>query len=59
MAVGVKVRNGNLEGALTLFKNRVMHAGILYKYKEKMNRGTSPSVLKKEKRKKHAAAKRS
>lgn len=32
--VGVKVRNGNLEKALQIFKNRVQRSGILEEYKE-------------------------
>jgi ribosomal protein S21 len=48
MAVGVKVRNDNIEVALQIFKTRVYRAGILEEYKVKQE-GVKPSVKKKEK----------
>lgn len=50
MSVSVKVRNGNLEGALTAFKNKVAKAGILEQYKENQFY-TKPSAKRREARK--------
>lgn len=50
MSVSVKVRNGNLEGALTAFKNKVAKAGILEQYKENQFY-TKPSAARREARK--------
>lgn len=51
MSVGVKVRNGDLEGAITAFKDKVAKAGILEEYKERQYY-VKPSARKREARKK-------
>lgn len=50
MSVTVKVINGNIEGALAVFKTKVHEAGILEEYRERQHY-TKPSVIKREKRK--------
>lgn len=35
MSIAVKVRNGNLEGALSAFKNRVDRSGVLDEFKRR------------------------
>lgn len=48
--VSVKVRNNNVDGAIKLFKKRVMDTGILQEYKKRQE-FEKPSVTKRRKKK--------
>lgn len=51
--VGVKVRNGNVEKAISIFNKMVDQSGVLYKYRENQEY-VKPSKKKREARKKAA-----
>jgi small subunit ribosomal protein S21 len=48
--VTVQVRDGNIEGALKVFKKRVFTSGHIIEYKERQEY-VKPSILKREKKK--------
>lgn len=48
--VSVKVKNGNLNKALSIFKKRVAQSGILYEYKENQEY-VKPSTRRREAKK--------
>jgi len=45
--VGVEVRNGNLNKAISIFKKKVSRSGILYEYRENQEY-TKPSAKRRE-----------
>jgi len=49
--VGVEVRNGNFEKALSIFKKKVRRSGILQEYKENQE-FKKPSTVKREAKRK-------